>query len=196
MNALVWPPQFSRYGVTLAPIQHSQLEMIRHWRNDPFIANMMRSTALITAEQQCQWFTRIQHDRQQAYWMIYFRQEPIGVASLARINPSQGTAEPGLYIYPAHYRQNIVPFCVAFALHDVAFEQLQLHTLQSIVLATNTAALRFNLQCGYENMQQEFSDDGRTWQWQRLTHQSYAKAKPAITRFIRYDQPQSTPQPH
>lgn len=192
MNALAWPPQFSRYGVTLAPIQSSQLEMIRHWRNDPCIANLMLSTAYISAEQQQQWFTNIRNDHKQAYWVIYFRDEAIGVASLQHINQDMGSAVPGLYIYPTKYKQNLVPFCAAFALNDIAFELMGLERLRSIVLASNIAALRFNQQCGYENTSTEETPDGRQWQWQSLSHSAFAAAKPAITRFIRYEQPSPT----
>jgi UDP-4-amino-4,6-dideoxy-N-acetyl-beta-L-altrosamine N-acetyltransferase len=194
MMPLSWPPVFNGYGISLQPIAHEQLELIRQWRNDPCIANFMLNTAYISPEQQQQWFANIQNDRQQAYWMIYFRDEAIGVASLQHIDYQKQVAVPGLYIYPAQYRQNLVPFCAAFALHDIAFDVLGLQRLRSIVLANNVAALRFNLQCGYENSITEQTADGRQWQWQILEQGSFAAAKPAIARFIRYDKkPSGTP---
>lgn len=178
-----WPPRFQAYGVTLEPLAEPQLELVRHWRNDPAIAELMLDTRHISAEQQRQWFAGLTGDRQRAYWVAHFKDEPIGVASLVNIDDERLTAEPGMYIYSPQYRGNIVPFCVAFALNDLAFEQLGLDVLNATVLPDNQAALRFNEKLGYQRTASE-SYSGPVQL--TLNVDNYQRARALIARFIRY----------
>ncbi len=176
-----WPASYTRYGVTLKPLTDEMLETVRGWRNDPVIADQMLDQHHITAEEQQQWFARLQGDRSRAYWVAWFKDEPIGVASLVDISLEQGSAAPGMYIYPERYRNNIVPFCVAFALNDFAFEVLQLAVLNASVYQQNIAALRFNQKCGYD-----VSDDSGEFIQLILRAAHYHTAKQAVAKFIRY----------
>lgn len=176
-----WPASYTRYGVTLKPLTDEMLETVRGWRNDPVIADQMLDKHHITAEEQQQWFARLQGDRSRAYWVAWFKDEPIGVASLVDISLEQGSAAPGMYIYPERYRNNIVPFCVAFALNDFAFEVLKLNLLHGKVYASNSASLRFHLKSGYQVT--ETRDD---LIYMQLTYADYQTARSPIARFIRY----------
>ncbi len=176
-----WPLEFSRYGVTLKPLTEDMLEIVRQWRNDPVIAEQMLDKHHITALEQQQWFSRLQNDRSRAYWVAWFKGEPIGVASLVDISLEQGSAAPGMYIYPDKYRNNIVPFCVAFALNDFAFEVMGLNLLFGKVYQSNVASLRFHQKSGYtlESTKDELI-------FMQLTCADYEEAKAPIVKFIRY----------
>lgn len=176
-----WPPDYQAYGVTLKPIGAADLEMVRQWRNDPSIATLMLDKTEITSQMQQQWFAGLVGDHNRAYWVVYFKQQPIGVASLSNINRSSNTAEPGMYIYPEHYRNNIVPFCVAFALNDFAFDVLKLTTLYGKIYPSNTASVRFHEKCGYRCYQHTAELD-----LYQLTAEHYGIAKAPIAHFIRY----------
>lgn len=177
---------YKRYGVTLKPLAESDLEMVRTWRNSPEIAQHMLDQNYITAEGQRKWFNGLQTDASRAYWVAWFKEQPIGVVSLVNINHAEGIAEPGMYIYPEQYRNNIVPFCVAFVLNDYAFEELGLSLLLGKIFPENEASVRFHEKCGYTELAKAQANAGRPLIHYELTQANYEQAKQPIARFIRY----------
>lgn len=182
---------FQRYGVTIKPLAEDDLEMVRHWRNSPEIAQHMLDQSYITAESQRKWFNGLQHDESRAYWVAWFKDEPIGVVSLVNINRTEGTAEPGMYIYPQQYRNNIVPFCAAFILNDYAFEELGLTLLLGKIFTDNEASIRFHEKCGYVQVSERMPTHKMTNVAKQLLHYelseaNYKRAREPIARFIRY----------
>lgn len=177
-----WPPKFTRYGVTLTPIKSEHLEMVRQWRNCDSIRKFMLDQREISQAQQEAWFSGLSNDRSRAYWLIIFRQQPIGVVSILAMDETKKTGEPGFYIYPEQYRNNLVPFCVVFALNDMAFFELGLKQLDATVLNHNISAIRFNIKCGYLQL-------GETTPGQvamRLKPEDYIAARDPLAKFIRY----------
>ncbi|RUO43777.1 UDP-4-amino-4,6-dideoxy-N-acetyl-beta-L-altrosamine N-acetyltransferase [Aliidiomarina taiwanensis] len=177
---------FQRYGVTIKPLAEDDLEMVRNWRNSPEIAQHMLDQRYITAEGQRKWFEGLQQDQSRAYWVAWFKNEPIGVVSLVNISRNEGTAEPGMYIYPEQYRNNIVPFCVAFILNDYAFEELGLSLLFGKIFTDNKASIRFHEKCGYVQVDDASLNSENKLIHYELTQERYEKAKEPIARFIRY----------
>ena len=171
-----------RYGIELRPLTDRDLERVRQWRNDPQIASMMVDQRHISPEQHQAWFARISASPRHFCFVAYFRGEPIGVASLTLDADDSQLGEPALYIGDERFRQNLVPFCVVFALLDFAFEQLGLTRLQARVFAHNSAARRFNASCGYRPVTPE-SDGLNLYQ---LTADDYYAARSHYSRFIRY----------
>lgn len=78
--------EFARYGVKLVALAQDDIEMVRQWRNDPKIADLMLDKTHITREMQQQWFVRLQHAQDQFYYLVWFKDQPIGVASLIKVN--------------------------------------------------------------------------------------------------------------
>ncbi|MEH6733302.1 MAG: UDP-4-amino-4,6-dideoxy-N-acetyl-beta-L-altrosamine N-acetyltransferase [Shewanella sp.] len=177
-----WPPSYTAYGITLSPLSQDMIETVRKWRNAPQIADLMLDKSHITAEQQQAWFDGLQGDTSRAYWVTHFKGEPIGIASLINICHNSGQAEPGMYVYPKQYKNNIVPFCIGFALNDFAFEQLKLTMLFGKIYSDNTASLRFHKKCGYNEYDVSSSELIKV----NLTVSDYQIAKKPIARFIRY----------
>jgi|SRR5690554_959337 len=181
---------FEKYGVTLKPLAEADLEMVREWRNSPEIAQHMLDQSHITEEMQRTWFNGLRNEDNRAYWVAWFKHEPIGVASLVNINRTAGTAEPGMYIYPQKYRNNIVPFCVAFILNDYAFSEIGLSLLLGKIFTDNEASIRFHEKCGYvpvsEVEAQRPAISGKQLIHYELNQTNYERAKQPIARFIRY----------
>lgn len=192
---------FQRYGVTLKPLTADMLEQVRKWRNLPEIAQHMLDQRTISAAQQQAWFEHLAGDQSRFYWVVWFKEEAIGVVSLLNINQQTKMAEPGMYIVPERYRNNIVPFCVAFALNDYAFEELGLEQLLGKIFADNEASLRFHETSGYvQTGQRQFVPlQASTVSTEKvttttkclldfvLTKDAYYAARAPIARFIRYD---------
>ncbi|GGC07624.1 hypothetical protein GCM10011352_37370 [Marinobacterium zhoushanense] len=176
------PIKFERYGIRLESLDKNDIEMVRQWRNDPKISSLMLNQEYISSEMQQLWFERIRRAEDQCYMLAYFKGEPIGAASLIAIDPEAGSCEPGLYVYVDKYRNNIVPFCMAFALNDLAFEVFGMNRLYANVLDGNDAALRFNETMGYQRCSSDIKGVSRF----RLEHEAYLAARDKIARFIRY----------
>ncbi|WP_421319671.1 GNAT family N-acetyltransferase [Aeromonas veronii] len=174
--------EFARYGVKLVALAQDDIEMVRQWRNDPKIANLMLDKTYITSEMQQCWFDRLQHATDQFYYLVWFKNQPIGVTSLIKVNRDAGCCEPGMYIYVDEYRNNIVPFCVAFALNDLAFEELGVSQLFGKIFANNQPSVRFHEACGYRHY--ETQEDGLGLYV--LEPEPYLAARAHIARFIRY----------
>ena len=175
-------PTFERYGIQLRRLQADDLERVRQWRNDPKIASQMLDQTYITAPMQQVWFERLQRSDSACYYVAWFRQQPIGVASLTAIDWQAGSAEPGMYIYPDEFRSNLLPFCVAFALNDMAFEALGLSRLYGKIFTSNPASIRFHTACGY----QQLGEAEETLIRYQLLPECYRPARDQISRFIRY----------
>ncbi len=174
---------FHRYGVGLSRFVESDIEMVRQWRNSPKISQQMLDKTYISETQQQAWYQRLREDESQQYFLAFFKDQAIGVVSLIKIDRLSGTAEPGMYIYNDDFINNIVPFCVAFALNDFAFEALQLTRLLGKIYLSNSASIRFHKASGY---QVDNIDEKRCLQLMHLDKSTYDLAKQKITKFIRY----------
>lgn len=180
-NDRIW--EFQRYGISLSHLVEADIEMVRQWRNDPKISKLMLDKSYISEESQKVWFKRMLMDKSEKYFLAFFKGKPIGVASLIKIDPETGTAEPGMYIYDDDFINNIVPFCVAFALNDFAFEKLKLTRLFGKIYLDNEQSIRFHQASGY---QFDSIDEKKDLQLIHLDQQPYDSAKQKITKFIRY----------
>ncbi len=155
----MWHQQTIRdFSVRLQPLQRQHLELLRQWRNDPKISAPMLQQNLISEPMQQQWFARVQQDKCQAQFVIYYKDEPIGACNLKSADGSAlgqcETIESGFYLAHPRFRGTMLAFFPALALHQYCFESLNCKTLLAKVKLNNTAALRFNEKLGYQRQSQ------------------------------------------
>ncbi|WP_240652706.1 GNAT family N-acetyltransferase [Rheinheimera riviphila] len=151
----MWHQQkISEFSVELRPLQRQQLELLRQWRNDPVIAAPMLQQQLISAEMQQQWFARVQQDKRQAQFVIYYKDEAIGACNLKSADGLElgqsETIESGFYLAHPRFRGTLLAFFPALALNQYCFKSLNCKTLLAQVKLSNSAALRFNEKLGYQ----------------------------------------------
>lgn len=153
MDSMWHQQSISEFSVELRPLQRRQLEMLRQWRNDPVIAAPMLQQQLISAEMQQQWFSRIQQDKRQAQFVIYYKDEAIGACNLKSADGLElgqsETIESGFYLAHPRFRGTLLAFFPALALNQYCFGRLNCKTLLAQVKLSNHAALRFNEKLGY-----------------------------------------------
>jgi len=174
----------SRFNVVLRPLQQSDLETVRQWRNSDPVRLQMLDQSLISTEQQLQWFLKVCQNQTQYQWLIEYKQQPVGACNLkspdgATIQASN-PAETGFYIGEERYRGSILAFFAALALNDYSFNQLKLSRLLAQVKLNNSAAIRFNHQLGYQNDAQH-----NNMQQMHLTPDGHQQALNRFQRFIR-----------
>ncbi len=142
------------YGVTLTPVQHEDLALLREWRNRPDISSQMLDQRIISEEAQLRWFERVHADASQLHFVIRYKNEPVGACNLKQPEGqpiSNGTVlESGFYLADPRFRGSMLAFFPALALNQYCFQTLGCTTLLAHVKPDNLAALRFNQQLGYQ----------------------------------------------
>ncbi|MBU2279702.1 MAG: GNAT family N-acetyltransferase [Gammaproteobacteria bacterium] len=190
----MWHQQvITDFSVKLVPLQHQQLELLRQWRNDPIIAASMLQQHFICEEMQQQWFERVQQDKCQAQFVIYYKDEPIGACNLKSANGTElgqcETIESGFYLAHPRFRGTLLAFFPALALNQYCFKSLNCKTLLAHVKLSNNAALRFNEKLGYcrhnDNVTVQVGSEAVELAVMTLQAEEHQQAVAAFTPFVR-----------
>lgn len=139
----------TKYGVTLRPLTHDKIEMVRLWRNDPKIQQYMEYREEITPEMQEKWFQRISSGGADLYFIIVFENTEIGLINVKDINQEKTEGESGVFIYDDRYLNRDISYRAHIALFDYLFEQLSFQRLRAHILTSNQRAIRFTEFLGY-----------------------------------------------
>ncbi len=178
--------EVAAFNVVLKPVQQADLEQLRLWRNSADIRSQMLDQTPISAEQQQQWFERISSDKRQMQFVIYYKNQKVGACNLksptALAVAECDSVETGFYLGEAKYRGTILAFFAALALNQYAFEQLGVKLLKAQVKSSNSAALRFNGQLGYQPDALQPSDEMVAM---TLVPQAHQNAAAKFATFIR-----------
>lgn len=176
----------SQFGVSLLPLTESHLEMVRQWRNHPEVARYMFSQAPISEQQQQAWFDKVKEDVSQQHYVIDYRGEAIGVINGKSMSgqalSDAELIEVGMYLAPeSRYRGTVLAFCPALAFNDYCFKHWHCQRLQAEVLPENSAALRFNQQLGYSEIERL---PGKVVL--QLTQENFQAASKTLSSIIRF----------
>lgn len=137
-----------KFGLELRSINSGDIETIRLWRNKDFVRCNMHYTQVISAEQQKEWFNKL--DKQcNLYFIIVYQGKQIGLINLKDINWQTKKAEAGIFIGEEEYLNTITPILATIAMMDFAFGILKLENLKAKINKHNTEALKFNQSIGY-----------------------------------------------
>ncbi|MBP6731439.1 MAG: GNAT family N-acetyltransferase [Chitinophagales bacterium] len=140
--------KISRYGLTLQRLQQQQIELIRAWRNDGKIAQVMFYKGEITAQMQQEWFDSIDNE-QNFFFLIYLQNEPVGLINISSIDWENKTAYTGLYIYNDRFLSTDTPVMASLAMLDVFFLLFNLQSVYAKVKGNNKAAHNYNTALGF-----------------------------------------------
>ncbi|MBS1647504.1 MAG: GNAT family N-acetyltransferase [Bacteroidetes bacterium] len=139
-----------QYGVTYTRITEHDIELIRYWRNQPFIRDTMQFTEYITAEMQQAWFKKI-NNKHNYYFLIETNNTKIGLVNCKDAEPNTGIAEGGIFLWDKSYWGSPIAGFAALTTLECVFEVLKSgEASMATVLKKNTHALAFNKKLGYE----------------------------------------------
>lgn len=139
----------SRFGIQLKRIEHSDIELIRTWRNHPSIRKTMAYRKTISAAMQEKWFSSI-NNKLNYYFLIIHNGKKIGVINVKNINEKNRYGEGGIFIWDESYYGTNIPSIASLLLIDFIFNTINYSTKSFVrILATNKPAINFNLQLGY-----------------------------------------------
>lgn len=137
-----------QYGITYIRVCEEHLELIRYWRNKPFIRNTMQYQDYITYNMQQEWFRKI-NNKYNYYFILEHEEKKIGLINCKDTN-EQGVAEGGIFFWDMSYWNTPVPSLAALTMLEVIFEIFESGDTSIItVLKENKHALYFNKYLGY-----------------------------------------------
>lgn len=138
------------------PIEESDLEMVRGWRNSPEVSRWHITRDIITPAMQEAWFQSIcdRPDRHMVWIIETLEARPLGVIQLKDIQKQHRNGELGLYIAELADRGNIYATEAFYLVLNYAFGTLKLHKVTGYYLVENHVARRLNAHFGY-------SEEGR-----------------------------------
>jgi RimJ/RimL family protein N-acetyltransferase len=147
-----------QYGVKYTRVTEQDIELIRYWRNQPFIRDTMQFREHITAEMQKEWFKKI-NNKYNYYFIIEVDHKKIGMINYKDPVPHSNMAEGGILIWDVEYWGTPIPVFGSLTLLECMYEVLNLGDNSIVTVAKNNKrALTFNKMLGYE-IYEEYKND-------------------------------------
>lgn len=140
--------RISRYGVTLERLNTEHSELVRQWRNDQKISRFMFYKGEITQRMQREWFESIDNE-QNFFFLIYYKDNAVGLINISSIDWENKTAYTGLYIYDDTFLSSDVPVMASLAMLDVFFLMFDIQSVYAKVKGNNKAAHNYNSSLGF-----------------------------------------------
>lgn len=138
----MFPKSIENYGVRLDRLTEDKLELVRSWRNSPEVSRYMFSQDYITEEQQKKWYRKIDNENN-LYFLIYYKNEYIGLVDMNDIDYDKKIGENGFYIAKEEYwNLGIIAYQVLFCLFDYWYDEMGMECVISRVLHSNNRAAR------------------------------------------------------
>jgi RimJ/RimL family protein N-acetyltransferase len=132
-----------RFHLVLSRVEHDDIEVIRQGRNAEHVRRMHRHQDEITPEQQEAWFRRVD-DEWNYFFVVHHKEKKVGVVYVADFSPGMATSNCGVFVWEKDALGSRVPLMAILTVLDFFFFDLQGGGTSSVVLRTNTAALRMN----------------------------------------------------
>lgn len=104
----------------------------------------------ISKSQQEKWFAKI-NNKYNYYFLIYVKNQPIGVINCKEVDEKARIGEGGIFIWDKDMRKTPYPVFASLILLDFIFNELQFGEYSFIrVLQSNRQAIRYNKALGYQ----------------------------------------------
>jgi RimJ/RimL family protein N-acetyltransferase len=169
-----------KYGIILERLKAEDIELVRHWRNSDAVRLNMKYQAIITREQQQQWFDSI-NNHQFNYLMIHYRGEKIGLLNDKNIDWVSRTSESGIFLGKTEFYNTSVPYLVSVAGIETTFYLLGWKKQFAHMLRSNAQAIRFNLELGYQLCE---GQEGVDHQQYEMTRESFEQKAGKIRKAV------------
>ena len=140
--------KITRYGLTLQRLEQDQTELIRQWRNDGKISKFMFYKGDITSDMQQEWFDSINNE-QNFFFIIFYKNAPVGLINISSIDWESKTAYTGLFIYDDKFLASDIPVMASLAMLDVFFLLFDIQSVYAKVKGNNKPAHNYNSSLGF-----------------------------------------------
>lgn len=173
--------KFFKYGIILERLREEDIELVREWRNSDPVRLNMNYQEIITPQMQKQWFESV-NNLQFNYLMIHYKGEKIGLLNDKNIDWESRTSESGIFLGKTEYYSTFVPYLVSIAGIESNFYLLGWKKQYAHILRSNTNAIQFNLQLGYQLCRGQEDVDHQQYE---LTQESFEEKAGKIRKAVR-----------
>lgn len=152
--------------VQLREMTQDDIELVRNWRNNPDVSKYMYTDNQITAEQQLKWFESVKDSPGYKYWVIWYNEKPIGVASLTGIDHHLSSCYWAFYLGDVSNQGAGIGSKIEFNVLDYVFNDLKLNKLRCEVMTFNDKVITMHEKFGFRReayYRQHVKKDGK-WQ--------------------------------
>lgn len=147
-------------SIDLRQMNETDLQIVYFWRNSNDVSKFMISQNKITIEEHTLWFSKIKNNIENLYFIIVSKnQDKLGVINFNKINQTEKTAEPGLYIGDVDNRNTIYGLEAYYLLLSYGFKELKLKKIIGQVLSTNKTAIKMNESFGFTFLNNNLNDN-------------------------------------
>lgn len=143
-------PRSSDVVIELSPLLLEDGPRILSWRNNPEVSRYMYNDHPITLSEHDSWLQAAIHDDAQLHWVVRLDGEPVGLASVTRINRVHSTAEWAFYLASPGARGRGVGSVIEYEILEFVFHNLGLERLAcNGILAFNEAVIALHESFGF-----------------------------------------------
>ncbi len=136
--------------VKLIPLEETDLEMVRQWRNLPEVSEYMYTDANITEEEQKKWYTRVKNDPTQTYWIIEYNETKLGLVSIYNIKQNFKHCSWAFYLGNTEVRGAGIGSKVEYTILNHVFEVMNFHKLMCEVFTFNEKVIQMHKKFGFK----------------------------------------------
>lgn len=116
-------------------------EKIRQWRNKEDIRKFMINQEIISEDEHKKWLEKLKEDDRIKFWIVYFKELPIGIVNLQNIDHKNLTSEWGFHIGEQSYRGIGLSKKILYKLLQIFFNEMKFNILYTKVLSCNKTAI-------------------------------------------------------
>lgn len=130
------------------------VELLRQWRNSDLVSDYMFFQEEINLAMQTKWFESL-HSENDFYFIIEYKQTPIGLINVKNIDWQKKQGKAGLFIALEKYRNTPLAIYASLALLTDCFEEKQLLRVFAKVRNNNLHTIAYNQSLGFQKIEEE-----------------------------------------
>jgi UDP-4-amino-4,6-dideoxy-N-acetyl-beta-L-altrosamine N-acetyltransferase len=132
----------------LLPLTREHIEIIRNWRNQEHVREIMEYREIISPTEQENWFEQLKDSENKYFVFVDRDDEYVGLINLKNI--TLDCAESGLFVGNPNYLGTGIAYSASIALLNIAFSELKLKNVVAKVNVNNVEAIRYNETLGFK----------------------------------------------
>lgn len=133
-------------GMQFISVREEHLEMILKWRTSDFVTRYMYTDIEYNLEKQNQWYETIRNESDSYYWVVTYKNQPIGFVSITSIHARDKRAYWNFYIGDPTF--GMLGGFIGPYVYNYAFQQLGLHKLMGEVMEENVGVRKMHIKQG------------------------------------------------
>ncbi|MBN1871040.1 MAG: UDP-4-amino-4,6-dideoxy-N-acetyl-beta-L-altrosamine N-acetyltransferase [Candidatus Omnitrophica bacterium] len=136
--------------VDILKVDPETKQRVRYWRNKEHIRRCMIGQEIISEEEHNKWLTNLGSDLRIKFWIVFSEDTPIGAVYLNDIDYEKKISDWGFYIGEDTYLGKGLGKAVLYKFLDLAFSDMDMDYLTTLVLTDNDRAIGLYRKFGFK----------------------------------------------